>query len=65
MNNRDDVDQIQVAQDTEKFTIHNSTSIWSFFLDNLSLIWYSFTLPNKFFPTVHSQLFEQKNHTSE
>ena len=38
MDNREDVDQTQVAQDTEKFTIHNSMSIWSFFFDNLILV---------------------------
>ena len=38
MDNREDVEQTQVAQDTEKFTIHNSVSTWSFFLDNLLLI---------------------------
>lgn len=38
MDNREDVDQTQVAQDTEKFTIHNSMSIWSFFFYNLLLI---------------------------
>jgi len=38
MDNREDVDQIQVAQDTEKFTIHKSMSIRSSFLDNLLLI---------------------------
>jgi hypothetical protein len=48
------LDWAKVAQDTEKFVIHNSMNIQKFFLDNLLFILYPFTLPNKFFPTVHS-----------
>lgn len=48
------MDWTQVAQNTGKFMIHDSMNIPSFFLDNLLFILYSFTLPNKFFPTVHS-----------